>query len=630
MLEKEINETNKGGEIEVALVCMPFASWKQPSFALSILSSCLKKEGFKTKTFYFTLNMVKEIGPWLYDKIASWHIVDLLGDWIFSKSLFPELENDEEYFEEILHGGLKEHGIAFFGKEPIPQTVKSEILNIRNKIDQNLQGWADQVFSFRPKIVGFTNLFHQQVSSLALAKKYKEIDLGSVIVMGGPNCQWPMGEAMIKNFPFLDAIFLGEGEMVFPEFVRRTIKGDRIEDLEGIITRNTQIGNEHPKIPIVSKLDEIPFPDYSIFQEQWEEVQEISQGVRGRIQFETSRGCWWGQIKSRRCLFCSQGSKILKYRKKSTRRAVEEISHFRENYPQFDICFTDEAVDPQTIKALGMSAGEENRPGDIIYIQVRPDLDKKQLSLLKSSGVKRLEVGIESLSTKVLTLIRKGVRSIQNIAFLKWCQELKIEPVWNLLWGFPGEARESYSTMSRLIPLIVHLQPPNQVGKFRLERFSPYFDQKEEFRLKSVKPFPAYKFIYPLKDEVLKNLAYFFSFELEEGDKEKGIIQLAELVDLWKKLFPRACLKMSDSGKDLIILDRRGPKEKVTILKGLSREFYLFLGEIRRWEEIQNFFMEKTKKNSRGSGEEVLLSLIKSGLVLKEGDHFLGLAVMEE
>lgn len=627
---KEDKGTSKGGGIDVALVCMPFASWKQPSFALSILSSCLKKEGFRIQTFYFTLNLVKEIGPWLYDKIASWHIVDLFGDWIFSKSLFPELENDEEYFQEIVEGRLREHDIPFFGKEPIPQTVKKEILSIRNNIDKNIGEWADQIFSFRPKILGFTNLFHQQVSSLSLAKRYKGIDSSSVIVMGGPNCQWPMGEAMIKNFPFLDAVFVGEGERVFPEFVRRTIWGIGVEGLEGVITRNAQMEREPPNTPIVSNLDEIPFPDYSIFQEQWEELGETTRGIKGRIQFETSRGCWWGQKNSRRCLFCSQGSRILKFRKKSIPRAVEEISFLRENYPHFDICFTDEAVDPQTIKALAKSGKEGGSPSDIIYIQVRPDLNKKQLELLKSAGVKRLEVGIESLSTKVLELIRKGVKAIQNIAFLKWCQELKIEPVWNLLWGFPGEPGESYSTMSRLIPLIVHLQPPNQVGKFRLERFSPYFEQKEKFGLKFVQPVPAYKFIYPFKGNDLENLAYFFSFETAQMEGNGEIRRLSDLIDLWKKLFPGACLKMSDSGKELIILDRRGPKEKVTILKGLSREFYLFLNEIRSFKEIQNFFQEKTKKDSRGSGEKVLLSLINSGLILNEGDYFLGLAVLTE
>ena len=37
--------------------------------------------------------------------------------------------------------------------------------------------------------------------------------------------------------------------------------------------------------------------------------------------------------------------------------------------------------------------------------------------------------------------MRKGVRSLQNIQLLKWCMELDIHPVWNLIWGFPVNRR---------------------------------------------------------------------------------------------------------------------------------------------------------------------------------------------
>ena len=90
----------------------------------------------------------------------------------------------------------------------------------------------------------------------------------------------------------------------------------------------------------------------------------------------------------------------------------------------------------------------------MVYLQTRPTLTREQLRSLVSSGVRRLEVGIESLSTPVLTLMRKGTTALRCVQLLKWARESGLDVVWNFLWGLPGEQPEEYERMAALVPLI--------------------------------------------------------------------------------------------------------------------------------------------------------------------------------
>jgi hypothetical protein len=82
-------------------------------------------------------------------------------------------------------------------------------------------------------------------------------------------------------------------------------------------------------------------------------------------------------------------------------------------------------------------------------------------------------------SNQVLRLMQKGTTGLKNIQLLRWCQELGMEPLWNIIYGFPGESPSEYVRMARLLPLLTHLGPPQSCGPIRLDRFSPYFNHPD-------------------------------------------------------------------------------------------------------------------------------------------------------
>ena len=106
-----------------------------------------------------------------------------------------------------------------------------------------------------------------------------------------------------------------------------------------------------------------------------------------------------------------------------------------------------------------------------ICYEIKANLTKEQVRLLAQAGIRDVQPGIESLSTPLLRLMKKGCSRLQNIQLLKWCRELGVRPIWNILWGFPGEDPAEYSEMAAMMPALSHLQPPMSAAKLRLDRF---------------------------------------------------------------------------------------------------------------------------------------------------------------
>lgn len=623
----------ESGRVDVVLISMPFASYKQPSLALSLLKSVLNREQIKSKVLYFTLSFAEMTGSWLYDKISTWHLPDLFGDWIFAEYLFPgSLPDADSYFRDILAGGLREHAVYHFGKEDLSGPIWEEILRVRSDVEKFLERCTDRVLSFGSRIVGLTLGVHQQAASLAIAKAIKRKAPEVKVVVGGPNVKGVMGLETIKSFPQVDVVVSGEGEVVFPEIVRSLLEEKELGKIPGVWTRN-ELLNENQNVncwyaPAVAKLDELPLPDYTDFIEQWE--QSSLSGRQGRLLVEGSRGCFWGE--KVRCIFCGQASPTLVYRKKSGKRFACELKKISDLKAGFQICVTDEVLSDETLKEVAevFKDMQEKKP-DIVYVQVRPDIGYEDLKRLEEIGVRRLEAGIETLSIRILQLIKKGTRAIRNIAFLKWCKELGIEVVWNLLWGFPGEPIEPYQTMARIVPLLFHLDPPNFVGEVRVERFSPMYENPEYFELKDIRAYPAYSYVYALPKESIENLAYYFTAQYPcKGNIAEYTSDLAEMVVMWKEQRGRARLDVYDDGEHLTIVDTRSPfvPAQCLSISGLEREVYLFLDEPKSEHEMRNHFLTCLGRND--DLNRALDRLISMGLVIKEGSTLLSLGIKKK
>jgi hypothetical protein len=154
---------------------------------------------------------------------------------------------------------------------------------------------------------------------------------------------------------------------------------------------------------------------------------------------------------------------------------------------------------------------------------------------MRRGGITIIQPGIESFSSPVLQLMKKGVTGFQNVQLLRWAEEVGVVPAWNLLAGFPGESPAEYDRMAELLPLLTHLEPPTGCSPIRLDRFSPLFNDAEASGLRRVRPTLAYYYVFPFGRRELERLAYFFDFDYADGRKPETYVRnLQAAVTRWR------------------------------------------------------------------------------------------------
>jgi ribosomal peptide maturation radical SAM protein 1 len=620
-----------GSTADVVLISMPFGPVLTPSIALGLLKASLAPRGISTKTLYFSLWFAEHIGTRRYRMAAhSTASGTLAGEWIFASALFPDVRPDTEGY---LHGVLEAPQSVFASKVPggRPDAAAElrDLLEVRGKVDRFLDDCLERVIDCRPRIVGFTSVFLQHVASLALAKRLKARAPDIFILIGGANCEGVMGAEVIRQFPFVDAVVSGEGDLVFADLVERILAGDAAIEMPGVYTQGGRLfvspGDRYAWAPVVRDMDALPMPDYDEFFEQWESAH-LDERERTTIQFETSRGCWWGE--RHHCTFCGLNGATMTYRSKSSQRALDELVALTDRYPGHPIGVVDNILDHRYFKEF-MPALAARRLDLELFYEVKANLKKAQVRLLRDAGVRVIQPGIESFSTRVLDIMRKGERGLHNIQLLKWCKELGVTPVWNLLWGFPGEPPEEYHAMADLLPLLTHLAPPISAMPIRLDRFSPNFDQAEALGFTAVEPFPAYRYIYPFQPEAVANLAYYFSYSYRAPqDVESYTRAVEEQVHAWRVACGESDLFSIDLGTLLLICDLRPMTgDRLTALTGLQRALYLACDGARSLSALQAVAHESTASNATTDVDALLQPLLADGLMVREGHSYLSLAV---
>jgi hypothetical protein len=250
--------------LRLALVNMPFADWYRPSFALSQLAALVRREfreAVAVDVHYPNVELARTMGVSIYDVVASQvdHAAQSgIGDWIFRRIAFPDApDNTEEYFHRFYRGSRW-------------NAPRERLLDLRER----LPGWCtdliDHLDLATADVVGFTSMFTQQVPSFALARLIKERNPNAVVVIGGANCEAPMGAVVAKHVPAVDFVFSGPASRTLPQFLDCFVDG-RPQDADripGIVSRrncddpcfSSAIGEE-------LDVDEWVPAEYSAFQE---------------------------------------------------------------------------------------------------------------------------------------------------------------------------------------------------------------------------------------------------------------------------------------------------------------------------------------------------------------------------
>ncbi len=549
--------------MRVLLVVPPFGLIEYPHLATSLLKAEVTAAGFECDLLYASVEFARRIGFDTYRWIYTLDAQLLIPERIFAQSLFGDrIPPWNTYWQEVIaayerpiHTHLRTAG------EYQPHA------SLFGRFQQDAAEYVEELAA-RPElstydVIGFSTSYGQNCAALSLAKRVKARYPRIPIVFGGANCSGGMGETMLRLFPFVDYVCIEDGDVSFPQLLRQIEAGVPVR-VPGIICRADVRGGagEPPAASppvaheMVGDLDALPYPDFSDYFDAFR-FDSSQHAEIVALPMETSRGCWWGQ--KHHCIFCGLNRDSMAYRQKSAKRIDAEIRHLVRRYGVKKMMMTDNIMSRAFIRE-GASLLAEAPEHEQIFFEVKANFTKEELCRLKAARVDHLQPGIESLSTHVLAVMKKGVDALQNLQVLKWSTELGIRVSWNILCGFPGETAEDYERMAALIPLIHHLQPPLGFAQITIDRFSPLFMEPQRFGIR-LQPARAYRYVYPFSQEDLRSLAYWFSHDsaavtLAAPAYAKSSYQ-AHLI--WRRFHSRAELSYDYRTPDSIsIVDSRG------------------------------------------------------------------------
>lgn len=284
-----------------------------------------------------------------------------------------------------------------------------------------------------PEMIAYSGATGEHKYYSALNKKIKQEHPEIFTIMGGPHVTF------FTDFVYesgLDAICMGEGEYAFAELLEK-LEGH--QEIDAIANLAFPSGKKNDLRPLVSNLDDLPFPDRELFYREGN--GQLTENGRSELKnFMIGRGCPY------HCSYCFNHSFKQKYpgqpyiRRHSVDYVLEEIRKTREKYPLSRIKFYDDIFTFRADDWLEEFSEKYKKQIDIpYYCYTRADLLTEDMTrLLKASGCETIQMAVESVNDRIRyeLLHRKMTREQMKQSF-KLCQDYGIKIVTNYIVGLP-------------------------------------------------------------------------------------------------------------------------------------------------------------------------------------------------
>lgn len=258
----------------------------------------------------------------------------------------------------------------------------------------------------------------------------------------------------------------GDGEFSFSELVERLDRGEKWQDIPGLIRHENSIdikqrgssfvpdgNNKKERYPTRQRwhrnvrhnfsLSELPLMSRSFIDNR----RYFAEGGQGG--FETKRGC------SKHCVYCPEPQAKGKQERVKPPHAVayeleclldQGIDHLHTCDSEFNIPYR-HAVEVCN-ELINRRLGEKLR----WYAYCAPVPFSKELALLmRKAGCVGINFGVDSGDEGMLERLKREHRPADILTTVKYCRDEGIIVMLDLLLGSPGETEESLTTTIRLM-----------------------------------------------------------------------------------------------------------------------------------------------------------------------------------
>lgn len=290
-------------------------------------------------------------------------------------------------------------------------------------INENTGMIVDEIYRHRPDILAATTWLFNHEQLMHVASRVKALLPKTCLVLGGPEFLGDNEEFLRKN-PFVDCVFRGEGEEVFPQWLTCWNHPEQWHTVPGLCYLTPNKEYKDNGIARVLNFAGLVPPEQSRFF-NWS---------KPFVQLETTRGCF------NTCAFCVSGGEkpVRTLSIESIRERLQLIhAHGIKNVRVLDRTFN---YNPRRAKEL-LRLFLEFHPDIRFHLEIHPALLseelKEELSLLPK-GLLHLEAGIQSLREPVLEKSRRMGKlsdALDGLRFL--CALPNMETHADLIAGLP-------------------------------------------------------------------------------------------------------------------------------------------------------------------------------------------------
>jgi anaerobic magnesium-protoporphyrin IX monomethyl ester cyclase len=295
-----------------------------------------------------------------------------------------------------------------------------------------------------PELVGFSTTTSSFLDGNDMAALIKQASPQVKIIFGGVHVS-ALGGTLLQNFPSIDYLSPGEGEVTLAELA----SGQDPAVIDGLIWRDgDRIVTNAPRSPLPD-LDQLPFPDYESlkgFPRSYNLPLFSFIEVPGATM-STSRGCPY------ECSYCDRSVFKRSYRYNSPEYIYAHMKHLRQRFGVRHITIYDDLFTLNRTRIFELCRLLTAKPLGIQFnCAVRVGhADTDLLKTLKNAGCLMVSVGIESADPAMLERHKAGVTRDavrDTVARIKACG-LRAKGLF--MMGLPGETEASIQATSDFV-----------------------------------------------------------------------------------------------------------------------------------------------------------------------------------
>jgi len=232
------------------------------------------------------------------------------------------------------------------------------------------------------------------------------------------------------------AVILGEGEITIADLADRLLTHGSIGDVPGVAYLDDGCAVRRTSSrPFIKSLDELPFPAWDLVDtDRYRDIWHARHGYYS-MNIATTRGCPY------HCNWCAKPIYGQRYATRSPQAVVEEIAWLKDRFAPDHLWIVDDVfgLKPGWVQEFAALVNAKDARVPFRCLMRADQVTADVARALASAGCRRLWMGAESGSQKVLDAMEKGLRVDDIRTANRLLKAEGIEVGVFLQFGYPGE-----------------------------------------------------------------------------------------------------------------------------------------------------------------------------------------------